>query len=367
VLLESQVTHIVLSLPKGKTLYVATGVNFTSGGEQFFIKAHKEVILSAGYLKTPQLLELSGIGNKTLLSQLNITTLIDLPQVGENLQDHLLIGSDFILKEPAPLTWDALRFNATLAQQQALQYATNHTGLLASTNSAFSFHPLQAFAPRSKVKALVTEAAAHSAHTKHTPLQRAQYEIQSKWLLEGQVGQIELALVPGGGAIVTNVPIIANASYVSIVAALAHPFSRGSVHIDTTDGIASPVIDPNYLSHPFDLQALVLATQLVRKISETAPLAALIDRPSTPPANVTSDADFTSYLKAFVDTVYHPAGTAALAPRDLGGVVNNQLIVYGTLNLRVVDASIIPLHIAAHPQSTVYAIAEMAADIIKSN
>jgi len=125
-------------------------------------------------------------------------------------------------------------------------------------------------------------------------------------------------------------------------------------------------LNPNYLSVDFDRQVLLRGIEFARKIAMTDPLAALVSSPTAPAANVTSPADFAEFIRENVGTEWHPLGTAALAPRELGGVVDENLIVYGTKNLRVIDASVMPLQIPAHLQATVYAIAEKGANTIRN-
>jgi choline dehydrogenase-like flavoprotein len=121
VLTGAQATKIVFNPTKNSAgLYTATGVSFSYGGTIYTANAKKEIVLSGGVFNTPQLLELSGIGGRGLLSGLGIQTLIDLPGVGENLQDHAMTPCSFILT-PDHHTWDELRINSTFAAQAGAQ------------------------------------------------------------------------------------------------------------------------------------------------------------------------------------------------------------------------------------------------------
>ncbi|KAG8696916.1 hypothetical protein FRC08_006848 [Ceratobasidium sp. 394] len=111
---------------------------------------------------------------------------------------------------------------------------------------------------------------------------------------------------------------------------------------------------------------MVEAVKFGLTISQTQPLASAIVARQDPPPGVVSDADIANYVKSYVESVYHPIGTAALAPRASGGVVAPNLKVYGTTNVRVVDASVIPLHMGTHITRTVYGIGEKAAAMIKA-
>ncbi|KAB5588116.1 Glucose oxidase-like protein [Ceratobasidium theobromae] len=163
--------------------------------------------------------------------------------------------------------------------------------------------------------------------------------------------------------------------------ALQHPFSRGNIHIGSSNPLVKGTYNPKYFSKSIgrcflprsdsvlifaDLDTLVEAVKYGLKVSQTQPLASMIVGRQDPPPGVVSDADIASYVKTYVESVYHPIGTAALAPRTLGGVVAPNLKVYGTTNVRVVDASVIPLHMGTHITRTIYGIAEMAANMIKS-
>ncbi|KII87002.1 hypothetical protein PLICRDRAFT_43712 [Plicaturopsis crispa FD-325 SS-3] len=364
VLTGAQATKIVLANVSGSVK--ATGVKFSANGTAYSVNATKEVIVSTGAVKTPQLLELSGIGDSALLKSLNITTMVDLPGVGTNFQDHMLIGSDFLLKDPAPPTWDLVRNNASYNEMEIQEYAKNHDGIYASTNAAIAFTRLQDVANASEISEILNQLDKEISAPGVTPLQKAQYAIQRNLLTDEKVAQLETAMAPGGGKIITNIAPLANRSYIAIINIASRPYSRGTVHINTTDPLASPVIDPKYFSFSFDSKIMTLGMRQARQITQTEPLASLVERPSSPPANVTSDADYLGWLKQFTGSVYHPVGTAPLAPRNIGGVVDQNLRVYGTSNLRVVDGSVIPFLFAAHTQSTIYAVAERVSDMIKA-
>lgn len=137
-----------------------------------------------------------------------------------------------------------------------------------------------------------------------------------------------------------------------------HPFSRGHVEINSTNPLLRPIVDLRTGSNPVDLTLLVEAFRYARKIVATDAIQELVPTELLPGANVTSDEAILAYAKSSASTMFHPSGTSAMMPRELGGVVDSSLRVYGVRNLRVVDASIIPLIPATHIVSTVYAIAE---------
>ncbi|CAE6451424.1 unnamed protein product [Rhizoctonia solani] len=343
--------------PDGKLS--ATGVSYVHNSTTYSVKSKKEVILSTGSFQTPQLLELSGIGNFSVLRQNGITPLIDLPGVGENLQDHLFLSSSYELK-PGTTTLDILRNNASYAAQAQAQYAATHDGILTSSISILSFLNLDYLISPIELSNAIVKLNREIAADKITKLQEVQYEIQKDWLKK-RVGHLEVVLSPGYFG--SGTPK-ANTSYASLSMVLQHPFSRGNVHVNSSDSMASPRINPNYLSKSIDQETFIQALKFGLKIFQTEPLASLVVARQDPSPETSSDDAYTEYVKANARTIHHPIGTAALAPRAIGGVVDTSLKVYGTSNVRVADASIIPIHMGTHLSRTVYGIAERAAVII---
>ncbi|PIL24202.1 hypothetical protein GSI_13955 [Ganoderma sinense ZZ0214-1] len=333
-----------------------TGINGT-------VYASKEVILSAGAYQTPQLLELSGIGNKSILANLGIKSLIDLPGVGENLQDHSLLVQVYEVLNTT-FTYDILRNNATYNAEQEALYAATGTGIYASAQLAFAFTGMKSIVSDALLLSFQEQAQALLNASDVSPLHKAQYQYQSEWLAD-DIATVEFLMFPSYGQAITPTP---GSAYITLNVGHMHPFSRGSVHINTTNPLASPAIDPKYGDKNIDLQIVLEGTKFARTITETEPLASLIVAPRLPAFNTTkpTDADWLQYITANLSSIYHPVGTAAMLPQELGGVVDPKTLkVYGASNLRVVDASVFPMLVSAHPQVTVYAIAERAADIIK--
>jgi choline dehydrogenase len=157
----------------------------------------------------------------------------------------------------------------------------------------------------------------------------------------------------------------------------SHPLSRGSTHIQSNSPVDHPLIDPRYFSHPADMEVMIDAVLFAQLISETAPLSNFLkDRPNGEgkiiQPNFKMNERLTretarTFVKAAAGSSWHPIGTCAMLPRAEGGVVDPRLRVYGTKNLRVVDASIMPLQVRGNIASAVYAIAEKAADLIKED
>ncbi|KAI4861130.1 GMC oxidoreductase-domain-containing protein [Hypoxylon rubiginosum] len=162
-------------------------------------------------------------------------------------------------------------------------------------------------------------------------------------------------------------------NYLTLTLLLAHPLSRGSVHVTSSSISPSAVaIDPKYLAHPLDLEIMARHLRFAEKIATTEPLASHLvaggkRNPSAPPAGSFADLNVAKdYLRKTAVGAHHFTGTCSMMPKDLGGVVDAQLRVHGCRNLRVCDASIIPLTPRTNPQATVYGVAEHAARMIRA-
>ncbi|CUA70878.1 Oxygen-dependent choline dehydrogenase [Rhizoctonia solani] len=361
VLTGGQATKINFANATVEGNLVTTGVSFVSGSTTYTVNARKEVILSAGSLQSPQLLELSGIGNSTILRQFGITPLVNLPGVGENLQDHVFIPTSYELK-PGKTTFDILRNNATYAAEAQAQYAATRDGIYAATHSAFSFINLASYVNTSTIQSMKAKLDQEIAASGTTALEQAQFAIQKQWI-DQKLGHMEIIMYPGYFAFSAPKE---NTAYMSLLMAIQHPYSRGNIHIGSADPLVKGIYDPKYFSKSIDLDTLVQAVKFGLKISQTEPIASSIVTRQDPAPEVTSDEDIANYIKTYVESVYHPIGTTALAPKALGGVVNDKLKVYGTTNVRVVDAGVIPIHMGTHITRTIYGIAEKAAALIKS-
>lgn len=143
----------------------------------------------------------------------------------------------------------------------------------------------------------------------------------------------------------------------SLTVAVMHPLSRGVCYINSPDPFEPPMIDPRWLSNPTDRAILIEALRFNRQILAAPSMLLLEAAQFVPPANADEDA-LNQVINNGIRTEFHPSGTLAMLPLDMGGVVDSTLLVYGTQNLRVVDASIFPLVPAAHLQAVVYAVAE---------
>ncbi|THH05288.1 hypothetical protein EW146_g9944 [Bondarzewia mesenterica] len=395
---------ILLGAQAGKIVFdnstsqlTAIGVHFTVGSRRYVVNATREIILSAGTVQTPQLLELSGIGNSTILRAHGIPTLLEMPSVGENLQEHLFVGVQWQLK-PGQVTFDILRNNATFAAEQLALYNATRQGFYANVDSTVAFMRIQDIVTHDRFSYLLGLFDKSARRPSPRSLQTLQYSIQRTWMEEGRIAIAELSQWSRGA-----VDVMPNESYVFMLGGLSHPMSRGNVHIVSNDSLVPPAIDVGYLTQEFgmlfmqavhrwraganiiaDAQVLIDILKYLQALGQRPPFADIIKAQTSPNPSVQTDDDLMSFVRSTSAGGDHLVGTAAMAPREHGGaaalllqvdrgwisyptgVVDSSLRVYGTANMRVVDASIIPLHIAAHTQSAVYAIAEKAAAMIKA-
>lgn len=325
--------------------YRAVGVTL-DGGE--FIEAKKEVILSAGSVQSPGLLELSGIGQPAVLKAAGVTPLVDLPGVGENYQDHIRTSNTYRLKEGIDsfdnLIFDNAGANATGEMQKWLN---GQQSLYEYTTAAYGFMNWQQLGLDAEMKKVARDAVGPTV-----------------------VDAKKLQLL--GNAKVPTVEVIYEANFVgafgytggrfiTFISTVMQPFSRGSVHIDPRNPRGKPVIDPRYMSSAYDRKALVEAAKFSRRIAHTEPIRSAWEAETEPGEAVQTDEQWLDFARRSMGSFYHPVGTCAMLPRKDGGVVDADLRVYGTQNLRVVDNSIIPVIPSAHIQTAAYGIAEIAA------
>ncbi|EEB95366.1 hypothetical protein MPER_05675, partial [Moniliophthora perniciosa FA553] len=277
--------------------------------------------------------------------------------------DHPLVITEYKLRD-GTVTLDELRNNVTYANEALAQYEESRTGPYTFTPLIYGVVPLRSITNDSYMESYITKIDAVLASDNLTPLQKAQYAFYRNITVEGKAGTIGFTVVPSANP---SAPPEREGSYVSVVPIGMHPFSRGSVHISSTDPLAPPVIDMGFLSNQLDKDLLVEGLKFTRTWAATAPFSDLVEAPTSPGPEATTDADFAVYLENMVAVHNHASGTTAMASRELGGVVDSRLKVYGLSNVRVVDAGVLPMLVSAAINPTVIAIAEKAADIIKAD
>jgi choline dehydrogenase-like flavoprotein len=301
----------------------AVGVAFTKDGARFEVRAAGEVILAAGAVASPQLLELSGIGDGERLSRLGIPVARHAPGVGENLQDHLQLRPIYKVEGVRTLNLDYAKLWKRAAM--ALEYAFLRKGPLTMAPSQ-----LGAFAKSSP------DYATANLEFHFQPLSL------DKW------GE---GLHPFG-------------AFTASVCNL-RPSSRGSIHLTSADARTPPAIRPNYLSTEEDRRVAVDAIRLARRIVAQAPLARFRPQEYKPGAHLSSDAELVTAAGDIGTTIFHPVGTARMGTKtDPLAVLDERLRVRGVERLRVIDASAMPRITSGNTNSPTIMIGEKGAAMV---
>ncbi|KAI0179789.1 putative GMC oxidoreductase [Hypoxylon sp. FL1284] len=347
----------------------ATGVLYSYGGEHRKVTCTKEVILAAGALQSPKILELSGIGNAELLKKHHIEPIINLPGVGENLFDHVICSINFEAIDSLE-TLDPLFLDPSLTQKGkvAKDFAERQTGLLTSMGVyTYAYLPVIKYLSGDGKKQLIKLIANNRPPPGNKPddvRAQAYYKVAEACLLDPEEASgTYLSLLGPWGCIPED-----DIRVLSLCNLLSQPLSRGSVHIGSKEATDDPIIDPKYFSNQLDMELFVEHMLYMNKLARAHPLTTLMKQPVThrdPSSNLTDARTAESWIRKRSTSMWHLGGSCAMLPKEMNGVVDSTLKVYGTENLRVVDSSAIPLISTGNLQSIVYAFAERAADLIK--
>jgi choline dehydrogenase-like flavoprotein len=305
----------------------AVGVDYIQRGERKTARANAEVILSAGSVASPQILELSGIGQGKILSDHGIPVVHELPGVGENMQDHYMVGMQWRLKQQVG-TMNQLAHGTKLAGQ-IVKYALSRKGLL-----SFAVAHAVAFAKS-------------RPELEHPDLQLHMMPASVDLMKLAATQAFDLETEPG----ITCTPC------------QVRPESRGSTHIKSTDPQKYPAIVSNYLSDPADQAAALAGMRLARRVVSMPSLAKYVDHETFPGAECQTEDEMMHYARLAGTTLYHVIGTTAMG-HGPNAVVDPQLRVHGVENLRVVDAGIMPRITSGNTNAATIMIAEKASDMI---
>jgi choline dehydrogenase len=296
----------------------ATGVRYRDRrGREQVARADREVILAAGAIGSPQLLMLSGIGPADHLSEVGVPVAVDLPGVGENLQDHPYVvciwesragGSLYGAEKPKAL----------------LEWLLRRTGPLTSS---------------------VAEAFAFVRSRPGLPAPDLQFHFAPAYFNENGFDELEGHAFTMGPVLIT-------------------PKSRGHLQLRSGDPGDKPRILTNSLSEPEDVQALVAGMRKAREIAAAGPLAEAAGRELFPGPGVDSDDDLAADLRRRVELIYHPVGTCKMGSGE-DAVVDAELRVRGVEGLRVVDASIMPVIPGGNTNAPAIMVGERGADLIR--
>ncbi len=306
----------------------AVGVEYERHGRSHVARAAGEVILSGGAVNSPQLLELSGIGDAERLKALGIEVVRHLPGVGENLQDHYSVGLSWMLRAGTPsLNREA---HGLPMLKSLIRYLVRRDGMMAVGPAHVT-----AFA-RTRPDLLWPDVQYHAAPAS---LDADAYKRN----------ELVFHKEPG----------------ITIAVCVLRPEARGSIHATSADPRVYPEIRPEYLSAEADRRATVEGLKLMRGIFSRPALAPLVEREREPGCHARSDEELLALARETGTTIYHPVGTCAMGPDDdPKAVLTPELKVRGIEGLRVADASIMPRLVSGNTNAPSIMIGEKAADLI---
>jgi choline dehydrogenase len=302
-----------------------TGVRYSVAGDVRQARAGREVVVSAGAFNSPQLLELSGIGQPERLRNLGIEVRHELPGVGENLRDHYVPRTRWLVGKKG-ITFNDRGRGLRLAQQ-VLHYALFRQGMLAMTGA-----PIRAF-------------------------------VCSREGLEApdlMLGWIPMLTEPSPRG-----PRISRQSGLTLYAHAMRPESKGHVHITAADARRPPAINFNFLSSPPDADRAHRQLRIARSVMTAPAMTPFQMSELAPGTDRTTDDEILDWVKKAAETTYHPVGTCKMGS-DPMAVVDAQLRVHGIAGLRVADASIMPTLTSGNTNAPSIMIGEKAADMVLS-
>ena len=311
--------HVARVLFEGTT---AVGIEWLEGSEKRQARAAREVILSAGAVQSPQILQLSGIGPAALLEQHGIKVVADSPQVGENLQDHYQARTIVRLKKPMSLN-DAVRNPVSLA----------HMGL-------------RWFFRRSGPLTVGAGQVGGAACTEHAKNGRPDVQFNVMPLSVDKPGD----------------PLHAYSGFTAAVWQ-CHPASRGRIRIRSSDPLAPPRIETNYLAEEADRKAIVAGVKMLREIYRQPAFRDLWEAEVLPGAAADSDESILQFARTHGGTVFHCVGSCRMGS-DATAVVDPELRVRGVERLRVIDASVMPTVTSANTHAAALMVGEKGADLV---
>ena len=305
----------------------AYGVQYLKSGKLHKVEASREVILCAGSINSPQLLQLSGIGPKKVLESASVRMIHDSPAVGKNLQDHL--GVSYFYKSKVPTLNDQLR--PILGKvYQGIRYILTRTGPLSlSVNQSGGFIRTREGLNKPNIQLYFSPVS---------------YSLES----------------PDKRAMMSPDPFSAMLLGVSN----CNTSSRGHVRIKNSNPSEHPIIEPNYLSHEDDVKDLLDGVKVLRKLAKTDSFREVIGEEFRPGPDCQTDEEMIQHIKDTVWTVFHPSSTCRMGPDPKSDVVDSQLKVYGIEALRVADASIFPQLICGNINAATIMVGEKASDLI---
>ncbi|KAI2602723.1 choline dehydrogenase [Hypoxylon sp. NC1633] len=320
----------------------ATGVDIDSG---ITLSVRKEVILSAGAFKSPQLLMVSGVGPVATLEKLNITVIADRPGVGQNMTDHTMSGPSYRM---AMETLGTVASNPANFIPLLTQYFTTAQGPLTNPGTEY-------IAWEKVPRNLVSNSTA-SAISKNP----------DSW---PDLEYLSIESFYGNWSVPLHDTPMDGYNYYTVLSIVVTPKSRGNVTISSADTSDPPIINPNWLADPTDLDLMTAGYRRIRAMFTSDAMRPALADPVEyyPGPEVETDEQLHEVFRNTAATVYHASVTCRMGCRDdPNAVVDSDAKVIGVTGLRVVDASAFALLPPGHPQSTIYALAEKITDAIKN-
>ncbi|EEA24752.1 hypothetical protein TMatcc_007851 [Talaromyces marneffei ATCC 18224] len=331
----------------------ANGVQYTldNGKTNCTVKVNKEVIISAGTIGSPAVLLHSGVGPKDVLSDAGVKLVSELPGVGQHLQDHL----SATIKWNTSVVTSGSIFYQNLPDKNNTLYLSYIDSAIAYVNSTLMYGDKLG----SLQKNITTQINSYALNITYDAGVVAGFKaianITATTILESSIGQIELLFMNSDSN-----------GDIGITAALQHPYSHGRVYINSSNPLDYPVIDPNYMGFSADYEILRDGLKLARQLGNTKPLSGCLTAEISPGPQVKTDDDWLDWIRESAGSEFHPSSSCAMLPREQGGVVDANLRVYGLANVRVADASVVPISLSTHLMSSTYGVAEQAGNIIRA-
>ncbi len=299
----------------------ATGLEYHKDGRTITAQANKEVLVCAGAVQSPQILQLSGIGKADELKAMGIEVVKDLPGVGENLQDHLDVGIQYFCEKPVTLARTAK--NPILGMAALAQYALFKKGILASNGLEVG------------------------AFLKSDP-SLARPDLQFHFIISFMIDHArDLSAMRQHGMMMHSCQL--------------RPESKGSIKLRSTEPLDTPKIFANYLAEEKDQQVQIAGVKMARDIFSQEAFVPYLGDERMPGKDIQSDDEILDYIRQKGETIYHPVGSCKMGS-DPMAVVDSSLKVHGIDGLRVIDASVMPTLVGGNTNAPTIMIAEKIAD-----
>lgn len=356
---------------------ITTGVELQHGGASYSASANREVILSAGSLQSPQLLELSGIGDPKVLEKARIPCVVQIPELGNILQEHVMSAVVYELADGV-ISLDSIFRGSELLKEHQNLYAENHTGPMSGSVSLMGYISYSSQVSKPGLEGTISNLYYYPIMDERLPPQNDVFQKKQQKVIAARMrspGSAEIQIV-GSPAnfdtakgfsdctkLMAGAPVGYNACY-SIVVSNMYPIFRGNVHVQSSSALDAGLIDSGLPSHQADVNILAAGPDFANRVFQSASLKNKVARRVHPPPEIDLQKkdEARAFIRDHVVTCHYPLGTCAM-----GQVVDERLRVKGIRHLRVVDASVLPMQISTAIMATVYAIAEKAADMIKKD